>query len=126
MERPRRLVPKVGNAVAASMSIGFEEGLKRIEALGASSALDQYYLFQPARVVILLHMSCQPSTSQAAVYYCRLSATIVSVFAARRAGSQHINLAINQFRSLRENLSLGRDKMKMPFRSNSIRTERGR
>jgi hypothetical protein len=54
----------VGNAVAASMSIGFEEGLKRIEDLGASGALDQYYQFRPARVVIFRHMSCQTSPSQ--------------------------------------------------------------
>jgi hypothetical protein len=69
-----RLIPKVGNAVAASMSIGFEEGLKRIEALGASGALDQYYQFQPARVVILRHMSCQPSPSQATALCKRLGA----------------------------------------------------
>jgi len=39
------------------MSIGFEEGFKRIEALGASGALDQYYRLHSARRDILRRMN---------------------------------------------------------------------
>jgi len=39
------------------MSIGFEEGFKRIEALGASGALDQYYRSCAARRDILRRMN---------------------------------------------------------------------
>jgi RNA polymerase sigma-70 factor (ECF subfamily) len=43
----------LNHAVAVAMSAGFEEGLKRIDALGASGELDRYYLFHAARADIL-------------------------------------------------------------------------
>ena len=52
-----RLAPKAESAAAVAMIIGFEEGLKRIEAWGESGALDQYYRFQSARGSILRKMN---------------------------------------------------------------------
>jgi len=48
-----RFTPKALGAAAVAMSIGFEEGFKRIEALGASGVLDQYYRSHAARRDIL-------------------------------------------------------------------------
>lgn len=47
----------LNHAVAIAMSAGFEEGLKRINALGVSRELDQYYLLDAARADILRRMS---------------------------------------------------------------------
>jgi predicted RNA polymerase sigma factor len=52
-----RFAPKALGAAAVAMSIGFEEGFKRIEAWGESGALDQYYRFQSARGSILRKMN---------------------------------------------------------------------
>jgi RNA polymerase sigma-70 factor (ECF subfamily) len=38
------------------MSAGLEEGLRRIDEVGASGELDRYYLFHAARADILLRM----------------------------------------------------------------------
>ena len=46
-------VVALNHAVAIAMSEGFEEGLERIEALGASGDLEGYYLFHAARADIL-------------------------------------------------------------------------
>jgi RNA polymerase sigma-70 factor, ECF subfamily len=51
-----RLAPKAESAASVAMIIGFEEGFKRIEALGASDALDQYYRSRAARRDILRRM----------------------------------------------------------------------
>jgi RNA polymerase sigma-70 factor (ECF subfamily) len=51
-------VVALNHAVAIAMSAGFGEGLKRIDALGASGELDRYYLFHAARADILRRMSC--------------------------------------------------------------------
>ena len=47
----------LNHAVAVAMSVGFEEGLKRIDALGVSDQLNHYYLFHAARADILLRMN---------------------------------------------------------------------
>jgi RNA polymerase sigma-70 factor (ECF subfamily) len=47
----------LNHAVAIAMSAGFEEGLKRIDALGAAGELEHYYLFHAARADILRRMS---------------------------------------------------------------------
>jgi len=46
----------LNHAVAVAMSAGLEEGLNRIDALGASGELDNYYLFHAARADILSRM----------------------------------------------------------------------
>jgi predicted RNA polymerase sigma factor len=52
-----RFAPKSVSAAAIVMSIGFEEGLKRVEAWGESGALDQYYRSHAARRDILRMMN---------------------------------------------------------------------
>jgi RNA polymerase sigma-70 factor (ECF subfamily) len=47
----------LNHAVAVAMSERLEEGLQRIDALGASGELDDYYLFHAARADILRRMS---------------------------------------------------------------------
>jgi RNA polymerase sigma-70 factor (ECF subfamily) len=49
-------VVALNHAVAIAMSAGFEQGLARIEALGAPGGLDQYYLLHAARADILRRM----------------------------------------------------------------------
>jgi RNA polymerase sigma-70 factor (ECF subfamily) len=49
-------VVALNHAVAVAMSAGFEEGLKRIDALGESGELDGYYLFHAARADLLRRM----------------------------------------------------------------------
>ena len=43
----------LNQAVAVAMSMGFEEGLRRIDALGQSGELSNYYLFHAARADLL-------------------------------------------------------------------------
>src|SRR6185437_5571970 len=43
----------LNQAVAVAMNVGFEEGLKRIDALGGSGELENYYLFHAARADLL-------------------------------------------------------------------------
>jgi len=47
----------LNHAVAVAMSAGFEEGLKRIDVLGASGELEDYYLLHAARADILRRMN---------------------------------------------------------------------
>jgi RNA polymerase sigma-70 factor (ECF subfamily) len=47
----------LNHAVAIAMSAGFEEGLRRIEAIGATHELDGYYLLHAARADILRRMN---------------------------------------------------------------------
>jgi RNA polymerase sigma-70 factor, ECF subfamily len=47
----------LNHAVALAMSAGFEEGLRRIDAIGATRELDGYYLFYAARADILRRMN---------------------------------------------------------------------
>jgi RNA polymerase sigma-70 factor (ECF subfamily) len=46
-------VVALNHAVAIAMWQGFEEGLRRVDELGASGALDRYYLFHAARADLL-------------------------------------------------------------------------
>jgi RNA polymerase sigma-70 factor (ECF subfamily) len=57
LEFNRSPVIALNHAVAVAMSAGFEQGLKIIEALGASGELDRYYLFHAARADILRRMN---------------------------------------------------------------------
>jgi RNA polymerase sigma-70 factor (ECF subfamily) len=47
----------LNHAVAVAISVGFEEGLQRIDALGSSGELGQYYLFHASRADILRRMN---------------------------------------------------------------------
>jgi RNA polymerase sigma-70 factor (ECF subfamily) len=47
----------LNHAVAIAMSAGFEEGLRRMDAVGAGGKLDGYYLFHAARADILRRMN---------------------------------------------------------------------
>jgi len=49
---PSRVIA-LNHAVAIAISVGFEEGLKRIDELGVSGELDDYYLFHAARADLL-------------------------------------------------------------------------
>jgi RNA polymerase sigma-70 factor (ECF subfamily) len=55
----------LNHAVAIAMSSGLEEGLRRIDALGAAGELDQYYLFHAARADILRRMGVLEAAAQA-------------------------------------------------------------
>ena len=46
----------LNQAVAVAMSVGLDEGLRRIDALGESGKLDEYYLYHAARADILRRM----------------------------------------------------------------------
>ena len=54
----------LNRAVAIAMSRGFEEGLKRIDALGESGELDGYYLFHAARADLLRRLQRRPEAAQ--------------------------------------------------------------
>jgi RNA polymerase sigma-70 factor (ECF subfamily) len=47
----------LNHAVAVAMSAGAEEGLKRIDRLGVSGALNRYYLFHAARADLLRRLN---------------------------------------------------------------------
>ena len=47
----------LNHAVAVAMSAGIEDGLKRIDDLGHTGALDQYYLFHAARADLLRRLN---------------------------------------------------------------------
>jgi len=47
----------LNHAVAVAMSAGIEDGLKRIDDLGGTGALDQYYLFHAARADLLRRLN---------------------------------------------------------------------
>jgi RNA polymerase sigma-70 factor (ECF subfamily) len=55
----------LNHAVAVAMSAGFEEGLRRIDAIGATRELDGYYLFHSARADILRRMNRFQEASEA-------------------------------------------------------------
>ncbi|MGE5326370.1 MAG: RNA polymerase sigma factor, partial [Deltaproteobacteria bacterium] len=55
----------LNHAVAVAMSAGFEAGLARIDALGASGQLDRYYLLYAARADILRRMNRMPEAREA-------------------------------------------------------------
>jgi len=46
-------VVALNHAVAVALSVGLQEGLRRIDRLGASGELDRYYLFHAARADLL-------------------------------------------------------------------------
>ena len=60
-EKLRELNPSpviaLNHAVAIAMSLGLEDGLKRIDDLGSTGALDQYYLFHAARADLLRRLN---------------------------------------------------------------------
>jgi RNA polymerase sigma-70 factor (ECF subfamily) len=66
VERNPSPVIALNHAVAIAMSGRFEEGLSRIDALGAAGALDSYYLFHAARADLLRRLG--RSTEAAAAY----------------------------------------------------------
>jgi RNA polymerase sigma-70 factor (ECF subfamily) len=47
----------LNHAVAVAMSAGIEDGLKRMDDLGHTGALDQYYLFHAARAELLRRLN---------------------------------------------------------------------
>ncbi len=53
LERQASPVVALNHAVAVAMSVGIEEGLARIDRLGAAGTLDSYYLFHAARADLL-------------------------------------------------------------------------
>jgi len=55
----------LNHAVAIAMSAGFEEGLRRIDAIGATHELDGYYLLHAERADILRRMSRFEEASEA-------------------------------------------------------------
>jgi len=61
----------LNHAVAVAMSAGFEEGLKRIDDLGISGALDRYYLFHAARADLLRRLNRRSEAAEA--YQCAAS-----------------------------------------------------
>jgi RNA polymerase sigma-70 factor (ECF subfamily) len=58
----RSSVIALNHAVAVAMSVGLDEGLKRIEAL---AELDEYYLYHAARADILRRMNSLDEAAQA-------------------------------------------------------------
>jgi RNA polymerase sigma-70 factor, ECF subfamily len=58
-------VISLNHAVAVAMSSGLEEGLKRIDDLGASGTLDEYYLFHAARADLLRRLDRRSEASEA-------------------------------------------------------------
>ena len=60
-----RFAPKALGEAAVVMNIGFEEGLKRVEAWGESGALDQYYRSHAARRDILRMMNRSRGAAEA-------------------------------------------------------------
>ncbi len=75
----------LNHAVAVAMSAGFEEGLRRIDAIGATRELDGYYLLHAARADILRRMNRFEEASNA--YHRALALTtnrIEQEFLARR------------------------------------------
>jgi RNA polymerase sigma-70 factor (ECF subfamily) len=68
-ERLRELNPSpviaLNHAVAVAMSAGLEAGLRRIDELGASGALDAYYLFHAARADLLRRLNRPDDAAEA-------------------------------------------------------------
>ena len=58
-------VVALNHSVAIAMSAGLEEGLRRIDEVGASGELDRYYLFHAARADILLRMNRREDAASA-------------------------------------------------------------
>lgn len=56
----------LNHAVAVAMGVGIEEGLKRVDELGSTGALDHYYLFHAARADLLRRLN--QYTEAAAAY----------------------------------------------------------
>jgi RNA polymerase sigma-70 factor (ECF subfamily) len=55
----------LNHAVAVAMSAGLEKGLKRIDDLGVSGALDHYYLFHAARADLLRRLNRRVEAAEA-------------------------------------------------------------
>ena len=55
----------LNHAVAIAMSAGIEHGLERVDELGRSGALDQYYLFHAARADLLRRLNRHPEAASA-------------------------------------------------------------
>jgi len=68
-ERLRAMNPSpvvaLNHCVAVAMSVGFSEGLRRIDALGESVELQHYYLYHAARADILRRMNHRHEAAQA-------------------------------------------------------------
>lgn len=61
---PSRVVA-LNHAVAVAMSEGLEEGLRRIDELGCSGELENYYLFHAARADVLRRLERRPEAAEA-------------------------------------------------------------
>ncbi len=55
----------LNHAVAVALSAGLPEGLRRIDSLGASAALDNYYLYHAARADLLWRMKRLDESAEA-------------------------------------------------------------
>ena len=64
----------LNHAVALAMSAGIAEGLRRIDDLGASGALDRYYLFHAARADLLRRLDRRGEAAEAYREAARLAA----------------------------------------------------
>jgi RNA polymerase sigma-70 factor, ECF subfamily len=81
----------LNHAVAVAMSAGFEEGLRRIDAVGATHELDGYYLLHAARADILRRMNRLEEASDAYRRALALSTNHVERgFLARRIAAIHL------------------------------------
>jgi RNA polymerase sigma-70 factor, ECF subfamily len=66
-------VVALNHAVAVAMSVGIEEGLARIDRLGAAGTLDSYYLFHAARADLLRRLG---QRAEAAAAYSRAASLV--------------------------------------------------
>jgi RNA polymerase sigma-70 factor (ECF subfamily) len=81
-------VVALNHAVAIAMWQGFEQGLSRADELGASGALDRYYLFHAARADLLRRLNRQVEAAEAYRRAIDLTTnTIERNFLLRRLGS---------------------------------------
>lgn len=61
---PSRVIA-LNHAVAVAMSVGIEEGLRRIDSLGATGELENYYLFHAARADMLRRLERRGEAAEA-------------------------------------------------------------
>ena len=65
LERNPSPVIALNHAVALALSVGCEEGLARIDRLGAAGTLDSYYLFHAARADLLRRLGRREESAAA-------------------------------------------------------------
>ena len=69
----------LNHAVAVAMSAGIEDGLKRIDDLGRTSALDRYYLFHAARADLLRRLNRYSDAAEAYQRAARLATNSIEL-----------------------------------------------